>query len=239
MPDIPEARPASTVVLLRDSDSGLETLLLKRNKALLFAGGFWVFPGGALDPEDFDGVGDDEAAASRVAAAREAQEESGLLPHLEDLVLLSHWTTPIVEPKRFSTWIYAAPLAADDEVVIDGGEIHDSQWIGVRTAVAEHEAGELAMLPPTYVTLRSLAGYDSVAQMVAVERDSPAPEVFPVFGDDAGQIVVMYRGDAGYEKGDGSAPGARHRAVLHDEHWEYVYQDVSPGFPPLIKPEGT
>ena len=239
MSDIPEARPASTVVLLRDSDSGLETLLLKRNKALLFAGGFWVFPGGALDPEDFDGVGDDEAAASRVAAAREAQEESGLLPHLEDMVLLSHWTTPVVEPKRFSTWIYAAPLAADDEVVIDGGEIHDSQWIGVRTAVAEHEAGELAMLPPTYVTLRSLAGYDSVAQMVAVERDSPAPEVFPVFGDDAGQIVVMYRGDAGYEKGDGSAPGARHRAVLHDEHWEYVYQDVSPGFPPLIKPEGT
>jgi 8-oxo-dGTP pyrophosphatase MutT (NUDIX family) len=239
MSDIPEARPASTVVLLRDSDSGLETLLLKRNKALLFAGGFWVFPGGALDPEDFDGVGDDEAAASRVAAAREAQEESGLLPHLEDMVLLSHWTTPVVEPKRFSTWIYAAPLAADDEVVIDGGEIHDSQWIGVREAVAEHEAGELGLLPPTYITLRALAGYNSVAQMVAVERDSPAPEVFPVFGDDAGQIVVMYRGDAGYENGDGSAPGARHRAVLHDEHWEYVYQDVSPGFPPLIKLEGS
>ena len=239
MPDIPEARPASTVVLLRDSASGLETLLLKRNKALLFAGGFWVFPGGTLDPEDFDGVGDDEAAASRVAAAREAQEESGLLPHLEDMVLLSHWTTPVVEPKRFSTWIYAAPLAADDEVVIDGGEIHDSQWIGVREAVAEHEAGELGLLPPTYITLRALAGYNSVAQMVAVERDSPAPEVFPVFGDDAGQIVVMYRGDAGYENGDGSAPGARHRAVLHDEHWEYVYQDVSPGFPPLIKLEGS
>jgi hypothetical protein len=36
MPDIPGARPASTVVLLRDSHSGLETLLLKRNKALFF-----------------------------------------------------------------------------------------------------------------------------------------------------------------------------------------------------------
>ena len=32
-------RPASTVVLLRDGDSGLETLMLKRNKALIFAGG--------------------------------------------------------------------------------------------------------------------------------------------------------------------------------------------------------
>jgi 8-oxo-dGTP pyrophosphatase MutT (NUDIX family) len=239
MSDIPEARPASTVVLLRDSGNGLETLLLKRNKALLFAGGFWVFPGGALDPEDFDGVGDDVVAASRIAAAREAQEESGLLPHLEDMVLLSHWTTPVVEPKRFSTWIYAAPLAADEEVVIDGGEIHDSRWIGVREAVAEHEAGELAMLPPTYITLRGLAGYDSVEQMVAVERDSPAPEVFPVFGDDAGQTIIMFRGDAGYDEGDGSAAGARHRAVLQDKHWEYVYQDVPPQFPPLIKREST
>ena len=235
MPDIPEARPASTVVLLRDSSSGLETLLLKRNKALLFAGGFWVFPGGALDPEDFDGVGDDEIAASRIAAAREAQEESGLLPHLEDMVLLSHWTTPVVEPKRFSTWIYAAPLAADDEVVIDGGEIHDSRWISVREAVAEHEAGELGMLPPTYITLCGLAAYDSVAQMVAVERDSPAPEVFPVFGDDAGQIIVMFRGDAGYASADGSAEGARHRAILNGKRWEYVHRGVHADIQPFIK----
>ena len=51
MPEVPEARPASTVVLLRDTTNGLETLMLKRNKALIFAGGAWVFPGGALDPE--------------------------------------------------------------------------------------------------------------------------------------------------------------------------------------------
>ena len=125
MTDIPEARPASTVVLLRDTAAGLETLMLKRNKALLMAGGMWVFPGGALDPEDLEAAAGDVEAASQIAAAREALEESGLQPHLEDMVLLSHWTTPVVEPKRFSTWIYAAPLAADDEVVIDGGEIHD------------------------------------------------------------------------------------------------------------------
>lgn len=237
MPDTPEARPASTVVLLRDSDQGLETLLLKRNKALLFAGGFWVFPGGALDPEDIEAAGGDVVAASRIAAAREAQEESGLLPHLEDMVLLSHWTTPVVEPKRFSTWIYAAPLAADEAVVIDGGEIHDSRWVSVHDAVAEHEAGELGMLPPTYVTLRGLSRYDTVAQMVATERRSPAPEVFPVFGKDAGQVIVMFRGDAGYDGEDGSITGARHRAVLHDRHWQYVYRDVDPAFPPLFNAE--
>ena len=57
MTEAPEARPASTVVLLRDTPEGLQTLLLKRNKALLFAGGLWVFPGGAVDPEDMEAAG--------------------------------------------------------------------------------------------------------------------------------------------------------------------------------------
>jgi len=238
MPDIPEARPASTVVLLRNSANGLETLLLRRNKALQFAGGFWVFPGGALDPEDLAAAQGDVLAASRIAAAREAQEESGLLPHLDDMVLLSHWTTPVVEPKRFSTWIYAAPLAADDEVVIDGGEIHDSRWVNVCQAVAEHESGELGMLPPTYITLRCLARYNTVAEMVALERNSPAPDVFPVFGEDDGQVIVMFRGDAGYESADGSVAGSRHRAVFAGASWEYVYEGVPQAFPPLIQRDG-
>ena len=63
MSDTPEIRPASTVVLLRDGASGIETLLLKRNKALVFAGGFWVFPGGSLDPEDLAAANDEEHAS--------------------------------------------------------------------------------------------------------------------------------------------------------------------------------
>ena len=141
MSEIPEARPASTVVLLRDTECGLETLMLKRNKALLMAGGMWVFPGGALDPEDLEAAGGDVEAASRIAAAREALEESGLQPHQEDMVLLSHWTTPVVEPKRFYTWIYAAPVAVDRDVCIDGGEIHESQWIGVKEEIKVNGLG--------------------------------------------------------------------------------------------------
>lgn len=236
MSDNPEVRLASTVVLLRDNASGVETLLLRRNKALIFAGGAWVFPGGALDPEDIEAANGDIDDASRIAAAREAEEESGLLPHVDDMVLLSHWTTPVGEPKRFSTWIYAAPLAADREVVIDGGEIHDSRWVDVREAAAEHQAGELNMLPPTYFTLLHLSRYESVAQIVAAERRSPAPEVFPVFANDGDQVMVMFRGDAGYESCEGNLPGPRHRAVLSDSHWQYEYLDVDPAYPSLVQP---
>lgn len=233
MTEAPQARPASTVVLLRDTPQGLETLLLKRNKALLFAGGLWVFPGGAVDPEDMEAAGGNALLASRLAAAREAMEEAGLSPRLDDMVLLSHWTTPLVEPKRFSTWIYAAPLDADDEVVIDGGEIHEARWVTVRQAVAEHAAGELDILPPTYITLRTLAAYDSVAGMLSEQRTSASPEVFPVFTRGTELPTVMFRGDAGYDNGDVNTHGARHRAVLQEGHWNYVYADVDATYPRL------
>lgn len=230
MAEISEARPASTVVLLRDTDDGMETLLLKRNEALMFAGGFWVFPGGALDPEDLAAADGDVVGASRIAAAREAQEEAGLLPQLEDMVLLSHWTTPEVEPRRFSTWIYAAPLAAGDKVSIDGGEIHDARWITIRDALASHAAGELGILPPTYVTLRSLARYATVAQMVAGERTSPVPAVMPVITAVEGRVAVMFPGDAGYDSGDADAQGARNRAVLEGHSWHYIDRDLDPQY---------
>ena len=234
MGEAPQVKPASTVVLLRDSENGPQTLMLRRNKALIFAGGAWVFPGGSLDPEDIEAGNGDIERAARIAAAREAREEAGLDPAPQDMVLLSHWTTPAGEPRRFSTWIFAAPLHGDAEVVIDGGEIHDSQWMDVSDAVVAHERGDLNMLPPTYVTLRTLASYNSVRDLVNGERDRPVPEVFPVFSQDGDSIVVMFRGDAGYDTCDVTTPGARHRATLAGSGWRYLHEGVGAEYPPLI-----
>lgn len=148
MSDIPVPRHAATVVLLREGESGPETLLLKRNKALAFAGGLWVFPGGALDPEDWSTAGDDEFEAARIACAREAQEEAGLVVDADTMVQISHWTTPEAEKKRFYTWIFLSLAEGAEPVEIDGSEIHDHMWINVRDAVRQHEAGELGLLPP-------------------------------------------------------------------------------------------
>src|SRR3954447_22612855 len=94
-----EARPASTVVLLRDGDGrpgGLEVYLLRRHVDMAFAAGMCVFPGGGVDPRDFDAdigwggpsaaawadlLGADEAFARALvcAAVRETFEESGVL----------------------------------------------------------------------------------------------------------------------------------------------------------------
>ena len=44
------ARPAATVMLVRDAAAGgLEVLMVRRAAAAAFAGGIYVFPGGAVD----------------------------------------------------------------------------------------------------------------------------------------------------------------------------------------------
>jgi 8-oxo-dGTP pyrophosphatase MutT (NUDIX family) len=91
-----EPRNAATVVLLRPSAEGPSVYLLRRQTSMAFAAGMCVFPGGGVDPRDFDhtvawagpspadwagrlGVDEPMARALVCAAVRETFEESGVL----------------------------------------------------------------------------------------------------------------------------------------------------------------
>ena len=133
---VPE--PAATVVLVRETGPGLEVFLTRRNPDLLFLGGYHVFPGGKLDPEDTSpamlkrcrcrdrvkaaaplGLPDEpeRALGYRVAAVREVFEETGVL---------------LAEGE---TWPPAERLAADRR------ELHEDR----RTFLSILEAEDLAL----------------------------------------------------------------------------------------------
>ena len=46
--------------------------------------------------------------------------------------------------------------------------------------------------------------------------------------------MVLFKG-CGYETGDGSVAGARHRAIMQGMGWEYVYDDVDETYPPFVR----
>jgi 8-oxo-dGTP pyrophosphatase MutT (NUDIX family) len=97
-PAVVPARPAATVVLVRDTEpSGVEVFVLRRTTNAAFAAGMYVFPGGRVDDVDHaeslepycDGL-DDATASARlgiehgglafwVAAVLECFEEAGVL----------------------------------------------------------------------------------------------------------------------------------------------------------------
>jgi len=197
--------------------------MLRRNSKLAFHGGAWVFPGGRIDPEDYAASepSDDDAAARR-AAVRESYEEAGLTIQTDDLVYLSHWTTPIVQPKRFATWFFIA-AAGHEAVQIDGNEIHAYRWMRPHDALAAQRAGEIELPPPTFLTLFKLKDYataDAALQAIA----AMGPEVFePQHFKVPGGACTVYQGDASFDHGDIDRPGPRHRLYMLQIGWHYEH----------------
>ncbi len=80
------ARAAATLIILRESADGgaPEALMLQRSKAMRFAAGAIVFPGGRVDPADEALAAElahdltSQDAAARIAAIRETVEEAGV-----------------------------------------------------------------------------------------------------------------------------------------------------------------
>lgn len=211
----PPAVPAATVVLVRPAAEGIgvETLMLRKNRGQAF-GGLWVFPGGKVEPGD-ERPAADEVDDARRAAVREAAEETGLVLAGEDLVPFAHWSPPPEAPKRFSTWFFVAAVPADGQaVVVDGGEIGDHVWTTPAGALERHAAGEVGLVPPTWVTLHSLAEAVSPDDAVTRARREPIAFYSTRIVGQGEALVAMWSPDAGYDTGDLDAPGARHRLTM-------------------------
>ncbi|MCC9145061.1 MULTISPECIES: NUDIX hydrolase [unclassified Arthrobacter] len=232
---------AATVVLLRDSGAGPEVLLLERPTAGSF-GGAWVFPGGRVDPEDRadggsvaegggeddGGGGDDgggEAEAARRAGVRETEEETGLVLRPEDLVPLSCWIPPSNIPRRYQTWFFAAKAPAG-AVRLNPGELLNYLWLSPSEALDRHRNGLMQLVPPTWVTLHSLAA-DASADAALARIAGTEPETFrtrPLAGHEPAAVLV-WEGDGEYDGAAGESAGAagpgRHRLVMEKTSWRY------------------
>lgn len=215
--------PAATVVLLRDCEEGLEALLVQRSKAVRHMGGMWVFPGGRVDDADYPADGNEYQAAVS-AAIRETDEEAGLRIDADQLVYLSHWTTPEGAKKRFATWFFLAILEDGQEVTVDGGEIANHRWVKPELALSEiaDPNHPLRLMPPTFVSLVELAPFTRCADArVAIQQQDTtifAPRM--AFVEDG--VCFLYGGDAGFEARDPDVSGPRHRAYMVNDQLQYI-----------------
>ena len=216
-PNVSALIPAATVVLVRQGDTGIEVLMLRKNSKITF-GGMWVFPGGKIDAADYPGGVADEAnidAAARAAAVRETQEEAGITVDAQDYVFLSHWTPPPGQQKRFATWFFVAKVEGAIDIAIDDGEIKDHAWLNPEEALRKHAAGEIDLVPPTWVTLYHLSLKPSVDAVIEYFSENTGitynTRVVPAA---SGERVAMWKGDAGYDEWNPDTAGERHRLAM-------------------------
>jgi 8-oxo-dGTP pyrophosphatase MutT (NUDIX family) len=224
-----EPRDAATVVLMRPGPADPEIYLLRRQTSMAFAGGMCVFPGGGVDPRDFDrsvawagpsaaawaaglATTEEMARALVCAAVRETFEESGVLlaatssgdvvadttgdsweadrraleakelaftTFLEQRGLVlrtdllgvwSGWCTPVFEPRRFRTWFFVAALPEGQRTRDVSTESSSVTWMSASAACDAVDAGELGMMPPTYLTCLDVAQHTSPDEVLAAAR---------------------------------------------------------------------
>jgi len=195
-PSVP--RPAASVVLLRrggkHAQRALEVLLLKRTESARFMPGVWVFPGGAVDPED----GESESGY-RACAVRELAEEASIeLAASEELVLFSRWITPEVVSRRFDAWFFLALAPAHTPPKPDGVETTEAAWFEPGSALKAQEAGELTLSFPTIRQLESLLPFATADEAIEAHRGRAIDPILPkVVGTQAEHRVVL-PGDPDY-----------------------------------------
>jgi len=219
-----EIKAASTIMLGRDNDGVVEILLLKRNKALAFAGGLWVFPGGKVEDEE-KVKSENKLEAAKLAAVRETQEEAAIQINIDSLIFFSHWTTPVIEPRRYSTWFFFSDANhLTSEVVVDDSEIKEHLWLNPQVALDKVRAGELGMMPPTIMSLQMIRKCKSVAEVrTLLEKEEPI-FTLPILKLKGTQMICMYEGDAAYDSGKVDTIGARHRLVFDTKKGTFNFE---------------
>lgn len=194
--DVPtEPRQAASVIVVRGAAEELEVLLVQRTPEARFMGGFWVFPGGAVDAHE--GEGDE---AHRLAAIRELQEEAGVEGvGPAELVKFSRWITPRQVEIRFDTHFFVAHMPQDATVTIDGSEIVDHRWHSPQAALEAHRADELALVFPTIKHLEQLEAFASADALIAHAEKEEVVPVEPRVLIEGEVARVVLPGEPGYD----------------------------------------
>jgi 8-oxo-dGTP pyrophosphatase MutT (NUDIX family) len=122
------------------------------------------------DTTGHDMEADRLALLDRSVSMAEVLDRRGLVLRSDLLRAWAHWITPEFEPKRFDTRFFVAAVPPGQRPRDVSGEADRTVWLRVADAVAAHEAGQLAMLPPTIQCLRELSAYDDVAAVLAAPR---------------------------------------------------------------------
>ena len=231
---IASIRPAATIVVLRPAQTTFEVLMVKRNDKVAFMAGAYVFPGGRVDDEDaamaaalppLAGVSRflDLSAADemrfRVAAVRELEEEAGVRVTTGALEPLAHWVTPEVETRRYDTRFFLALMPAGQEARHEAGETTEFVWMTPRHAIDRCRRNEIMLPPPTWTTLKRLAAFDSIDQVLAWARSKPIVRVQPRLMRDPAQTLLTLPGDPTYPTIDGWEVPEDTRFVLEDGRW--------------------
>ena len=134
-----------------------------------------------------DWEADRVALESHTLSMTDFLDRRGLVLRTDLLGVWSGWLTPVFEPKRYRTWFFVAHLPEGQVTRDVSSESSEVVWLDATEAADQVDRGELAMLPPTYLTcleIGALGAAGGVDAVMAASADRTVtmfmPEVEPL-----------------------------------------------------------
>jgi 8-oxo-dGTP pyrophosphatase MutT (NUDIX family) len=124
---------------------------------------------------------DRAALVDRSLAFADLLERRRLAIRTDLLAAWAHWITPEFEPRRYDTRFFVSAMPPGQRTRELLGEADKVAWMRPADVLIGVDSGDLAMLPPTYVTLRELSAFSTAADAVAAAADREITTVVPGF----------------------------------------------------------
>ena len=118
---------------------------------------------------------------------------------------ISHWVTPPIMPKRYSTRFFLTELPAGQDAMHCGGELTESRWVTANEILAAGRRGDVKLHFPTIKTLESIARHKSLPELVDWAKSCVewgVTSMVPVIIERNGKKEIVLPGDKDY-------PGAK------------------------------
>jgi 8-oxo-dGTP pyrophosphatase MutT (NUDIX family) len=124
--------------------------------------------------------------------------ELGLTFRELDLVYFSRWITPRQLTRRYDTRFF---LAVDPGAEPELTDEHTAyEWLSPRVALEGLRTGELPMLYPTWKTLETLAGFETLEAALGSLRVGPIEPILAKLEVRGDRFLPLMPGDLGYEE---------------------------------------
>ena len=116
------------------------------------------------------------ASARPDSAAGRAEARPTL--DLAQLVLTSHWVTPVGVPKRFDTYFFLVKVSRDVVATLHAEEARELRWIAPQEALET-----LDIIFPTRKNLEAIAGFATADELLGSRRGADIPTIQPIIVD--------------------------------------------------------
>lgn len=139
------------------------------------------------------------AMIENTASLLDMAKAEDLVLACDRLVHFAHWIPPQHVPVRFDTHFFLASMPTAQQVVHDGSETLDTEWLNPLKAINQAEAGTHTIVFPTRMNLAKLGRSQDVASALETARTARVVTVQPVIEDRPEGKMLCIPADAGYD----------------------------------------